>query len=362
MLRFARHHSVVSTFSSIPEKSTIFSLIQPTGRIHLGNYLGAIRSWEQLSNTAPEDSRLVFGVADLHAITIPYDAKELYNFRYDAIASLLACGVNPEKCILYHQSAVREHMELSWYLTCVTSMGGLHRMTQWKLKSQQHGNSESNIEKFFENTKAGLLYYPVLQAADILLYKSTHVPVGDDQAQHLELCRGIASSFNHVHKTKFFPQPKTLLTASKKVNSLRNPTKKMSKSDPDQSSCIYITDTPEAIRKKIRKLVTDSEQGPLTFDPENRPGIANLISIVAGLTDQTPEAAFDNVKHLPDHKLLKDYVTDVVVETLAEKRENYERLVADQEYLHQICQRGNDRAREIAVKNIREVRTIMGLN
>lgn len=375
-LRFAGK-SVQSTTkyaTSIPTGSTVFSLIQPTGRIHLGNYLGAINSWKHLSLLESEGTKFIFGTADLHAVTIPFDAKKLKQYRFEAIVSLLASGLDPKKCIIYHQSLVPEHTELNWYLTCVTPMGALHRMTQWKLKLAQalksgvkpgqDVNSElsSSLELFFENTKAGLLSYPILQASDVLLYHSTHVPVGDDQSQHLELCRDIASSFNHTHGVQLFPKPNTLLTPTNKVLSLRNPLKKMSKSDLDQNSCIYINDTPDAIRSKVRKSVTDSIQGPITYDPVNRPGVSNMVNVLAGLNNQTVEETMVSIEHINDHKLLKDYFASSLIELLEGKRKMYERLMGEAAYVDEICKDGTQRAREIASVNIKKVREVMGLD
>ena len=328
----------------------------------MGNYLGAIRNWREICHTESPSSKYIFGIADLHAITVPQNPQTLKQGRYDIIASIIAAGVDPEKCILYHQSSVAEHTELAWILTCMTGMGYLNRMTQWKLKSQVGESGSIFDEDVLSKTKAGLFCYPVLQAADILLYKSTHVPVGDDQAQHLELTRHIASTFNSQTKTKFFPVPKTLLTPTKKINSLRNPTKKMSKSDPDQNACIYINELAEVTRKKLRKAVTDSIQGPVTYDPENRPGVSNLVSIVSGLQGILIENAIEVLSGVETHKQLKDYVADLIEEEFKDTRKLYDELMADQGYLEEICNRGRDQAKEIACENLKQVKKIMGLD
>ncbi|KAK6201298.1 mitochondrial tryptophanyl-tRNA synthetase [Scheffersomyces amazonensis] len=352
----------IQGIEKFPTNSTIFSLIQPTGKIHLGNYLGAIRSWKDLSEIESEGTRYLFGTADLHAITVPKQAQQLKQYRVEAIASLIASGLDVTKCTLFHQSSVPEHTELNWYLTTITSMGMLNRMTQWKSKANQEESSSIFEEKVLEKTKAGLLCYPVLQAADILIYRSTHVPVGDDQSQHLELTRNIASSFNHVFGKDYFPIPKTLLTPAKKILSLRNPSKKMSKSDPDQNSCVYVTESPDEIAKKIRKATTDSIQGKLYYDPEQRPGVSNLINIISGLTRKSIDDTVTDLQWVKDHKQLKDQVTELLVEEFNPKRHLYEQLLNDKPYLDKICREGTDKAREIASVNIGQIRALIGLD
>lgn len=347
----------------IPSNSTVFSMIQPTGRIHLGNYLGAVKSWRTLSesNTDPSN-RFIYGIADLHAITIPKDPIEFKEYRYAAIASLIASGLDTSKCILFFQSSVPEHSELNWYLTCMTSMGALNRMTQWKLKAQQLDNSSILEDNVLEKTKAGLFCYPALQAADILLYKSTHVPVGDDQSQHLELCRSIAKTFNSTYKTNVFPLPKTLLTPAKKILSLKNPQKKMSKSDSVATSCVYVTDSPEDIQFKIRKATTDSIQGSIYYDPIERPGVSNLINIVSGISNKPVDEVVKDMSSFVNHKQLKDYVTEVIISEFDDKRQLYEELMKDKVYLDSICSQGRDKARELALVNLHQVKSIIGMD
>lgn len=354
--------NVMETIPTFPENSTIFSLIQPTGKIHLGNYLGAIRNWKDLSESQSPGSRYIFGIADLHAITIPQEPTRLREHRHEAIASLVSAGIDPEKCILYHQSSVPEHTELNWILTCITSLGSLNRMTQWKLKSLQGDSSSIFDEEVLGKTKAGLLCYPVLQAADILIFKSTYVPVGDDQSQHLELCRNIAATFNHTYKCNYFPLPRTLLTPAKKILSLRNPVKKMSKSDADQNSCIYVTESPDTIAKKIRKATTDSIQGKVYYDPENRPGVSNLINIISGLSRKSIPETVDGLLWINNHKQLKDHATELIVEEFKEKRCLFNNLMEDRAYLDQICKAGTTKAREITLVNIRDIKKIVGLD
>lgn len=361
--RFIRASSTVATVETIPDfpaGARIFSLIQPTGKIHVGNYLGAVRNWKQIIDKSPKGVDCVFGTADLHSLTQIPTAHDLHENRYGAMASLISSGIDPEKCILFHQSSVPEHSELYWILTCITSMGALNRMTQWKLKAAIDETLTIYSELVMGRTKAGILLYPVLQAADILLYNSTHVPVGDDQSQHLELCRGIASSFNHTYG-EFFTMPTTILTPTKKILSLRNPEKKMSKSDKDQSSSVYMTDDADTIAKKFRKAVTDSVQGQVTFDPENRPGVSNLINIIAGVQNKTIDETVKGLSWISNHKQLKDYVTELVVEEFRDKKKMYDELMEDKANLDAISTRGTERAREIATHNLEQIKKRVGL-
>lgn len=343
----------------IPANSRIFSLIQPTGKIHLGNYLGAISNWKDISETPSDGSQFIYGIADLHSITLPYDPRQLKVLRYEAIASLIASGLDPQRCIIFHQSAVPEHSELMWILTCLTSMGALNRMTQWKLKAKLE-NGMIN-EQTFGQTKAGLLNYPILQAADILIYRSTHVPVGEDQSQHLELCRDIAQIFNTTYNTDFFPLPKTLLTPTKKILSLRNPAKKMSKSDKDQSSSVYVTEDEDSISKKIRKATTDSIQ-EIYYDPETRPGVSNLINIISGLTRKPIDETVKEIDWIKNHKQLKDHVTALIIDEFKQKRHLYDELMKDVGYLDQVCNHGREKASAIARDNIKQIKAITGLD
>lgn len=355
-----RFHSTVRSIDfdakslNVKPNTTVFSLIQPTGRFHLGNYLGAVKTWKDITSAAPLDSsiNLIFGVADLHAITIPkHTAMEMKELRYEAIASILSTGIDSSKAIVYHQSAVKEHAELNWILSCIASMGYLNRMTQWKSKGEQIGSSAS----------LGLYAYPVLQAADILLYKSNLVPVGDDQGQHLELCRSIAESFNYKFG-ETFPLPNTIFAPTKKILNLKNPAKKMSKSDPDKLSCLYITDEPEVIRKKIRKAVTDSIMDEFKYDPVNRPGVSNLISIISGLQMKSVSEVETDLIGLNNHKEFKDYVTELIISEFNEPRLKFNELMKNREYLEKIVEDGNERARAIAVNTIKEVKEKVGLD
>lgn len=335
---------------AISDHSTIFSLIQPTGKFHLGNYLGAIRVWNDLCENVSDSSRVIFGVADLHAMTIPKSAKELRNYRYEAIASILSSGIDSEKAIIYHQSAVAEHSELYWILSCLSGTGYLNRMTQWKSKSEG-----------LDSASLGLFAYPVLQAADILLYKSTHVPVGDDQSQHLELTRHVATQFNKHYK-KTFPLPTTILAPTKKILSLKDPSKKMSKSDPDQNGTLYVNDSPDVLGKKIKRAVTDSISTHFNFDPENRPGVSNMINTISGIQRKSIGEVEKDLAHIKDHKAFKDYVTEVIVEEFEKPRKLFDELMQDPGYLKSIVDKGNDKAREIASKTLKEVKKNSGLD
>lgn len=354
--RQIRYTSTVKTTSfdpknlSIPERSTIFSLIQPTGMFHLGNYLGAVRIWNDLLENSPESARCIYGVADLHAMTIPKSATELRKYRYEAIASILSSGIDHDKAIIYHQSAISEHSELYWILSCQAGNGYLNRMTQWKSKSEG-----------LESASLGLFAYPVLQAADILLYKSTHVPVGDDQSQHLELCRHIATQFNKHYK-KTFPLPTTILAPTKKILSLKNPAKKMSKSDPDQNGTIYVNDSPELIQKKIKKAVTDSISTHFNYDPENRPGVSNMINTISGIQRKSIEEVEKDISHIHDHKTFKDYVADVIITEFETPRKLFDELMKDPAYLKDVVEKGNSKAREIAKETLKEVKKNSGLD
>ncbi|CCC69522.1 hypothetical protein NCAS_0C05320 [Naumovozyma castellii] len=337
---------------TLPSDATIFSLIQPTGKFHLGNYLGATRIWKQISQSKQPTQTAIFGVADLHAITVPKpDPMEFLQCRREALASILSLGIDPQNAIMMYQSEVPQHTQLHWVLSTFTSMGVLNRMTQWKAKAKSNHMS----------VKLGLFSYPVLQAADILLYKATHVPVGDDQCQPLELCRSIAQQFNQFYGDEnFFPIPRTILAPTKKILSLGDPLKKMSKSDPNKDSNIYVNDAADVIVKKIRKAVTDSVTGPITFDPVNRPGVSNLLNMVSGITQREMSAVEQEVSHLSHLGEFKNYVAEIVVEELRGPRERYEQLMNEPEYLKQVGDQGAERARAIAEVNMRQVYRMMG--
>ena len=342
----------------IADDAVIFSMIQPTGIIHLGNYLGAINTWKHLNDKKRAGQKIIYGIADLHALTIPKKdhVAELKQNRIDAIAALLSCGIDPEISTINFQSMVGGyHTELYWYLSCLAPMGYLNRMTQWKDKKSGDQSKE----------RLGLFAYPVLQAADIMIYKGTHVPVGDDQSQHLELTRYLSERFNAFYDTTYFPSAKTLYggaTGSKKISSLSNPLKKMSKSSEDKSSLIYVTDTPEMIRSKIKKAKTDSISDRFYYDLTERPGVSNLLDIVSGLQKKSISEVERDVSQFHDYRSFKDYVSDVIIDALNPIRERYVRYTNDKKYLESVIERGYQSSREIAHQNLTEIKKIIGLS
>lgn len=327
------------------QKSRVFSGIQPTGNIHLGNYLGAVKNWVENQ----EKYENLFCVVNSHAITIPQEPNVLRQKTYDLCAMLLACGINPSQSILFIQSQIQEHTSLAWLLTCITSMGDLSRMTQFKDKSQKNP----------KNIFAGLFNYPNLMSADILLYKSNFVPVGEDQKQHIELARDTAIRFNRDFGETFVVPEPLILKSGARIMGLDDPTKKMSKSSGDKPNhLIALIDTPEAIVKKFKKATTDSE-GIIAFD-KNRAGVYNLLTIYQCFTKQTQEkieAEFAG----QGYGKLKTRVAEVVVESLRPIRESYEKLINEKDYLHSVLQEGESRARKIATATYKEAKEKMGL-
>ncbi|AHY75246.1 ADI_G0012240.mRNA.1.CDS.1 [Saccharomyces cerevisiae] len=349
---------------ALHSNATVFSMIQPTGCFHLGNYLGATRVWTDLCELKQPGQELIFGVADLHAITVPKPDGEMFRkFRHEAVASILAVGVDPEKASVIYQSAIPQHSELHWLLSTLASMGLLNRMTQWKSKSniKQSTNGDYLVnDSDVGKVRLGLFSYPVLQAADILLYKSTHVPVGDDQSQHLELTRHLAEKFNKMYKKNFFPKPVTMLAQTKKVLSLSTPEKKMSKSDPNHDSVIFLNDEPKAIQKKIRKALTDSISDRFYYDPVERPGVSNLINIVSGIQRKSIEDVVEDVSRFNNYRDFKDYVSEVIIEELKGPRTEFEKYINEPTYLHSVVESGMRKAREKAAKNLADIHKIMG--
>ena len=327
----------------------IFSGVQPTGNLHLGNYLGAIRNWVSLQ----KDFECIYCVVDLHAITVWQDPAELVKSIREVTASLLACGVDPKEHILFNQSQNPSHAELAWVFNCVARMGWLNRMTQFKEKAGKNR----------ENASTGLFTYPNLMAADILAYKATHVPVGEDQKQHLELCRDIAAKFNNDWNVPdFFPITEPLILGSAtRVMSLRDGTKKMSKSDPSDYSRINLTDGPDDIAKKLRKAKTDPEALPTEKQGfEGRPEAENLMGIYAALRDIDLETALKEV----GGKQFKDFkqdLTDVAVSVLGPIGEEMQRLVADQSYIDDVLRDGASRARAMTAPIMKDVFNTVGL-
>jgi len=326
----------------------IFSGIQPTGNLHLGNYLGAIRNWVALQ----KDYDCIFCIVDMHALTLPQDPNELRGQTREVTAAYIAAGIDPENCIIFNQSTIAAHAELAWLLGCMTPLGWLNRMTQFKEKAGKQR----------ENAGLGLYAYPVLMAADILLYKATHVPVGEDQKQHLELARDIAGAFNRRYEVEFFPLPEPqIFGAATRVMSLRDGSKKMSKSDTSDYSRITMTDGADLIRQKIRKAKTDPMPMPATAaEAETRPEAANLLGIYAALADKSLDATVAEFAGAPFSRF-KETLSDLAVSVLGRIGDEMRRLLADPQYIDQILRRGTERAHAIAAPNLREVFDITGL-
>ncbi|KAL1302582.1 hypothetical protein AAFC00_002960 [Neodothiora populina] len=306
----------------------IFSGIQPTGVPHLGNYLGALQQWVKLQKEADRDTQLLYSIVDLHAITVPQDRAYLRQCKREMLATLLAIGLDPDRSTIFYQSSVPAHSELMWILSCGASMGYLSRMTQWKSKLDLADNANPLDQSSKSKLKLGLFSYPVLQAADILVHRSTHVPVGHDQSQHLEFARECANGFNHVHG-KVLSAPETLLSPGKRVMSLDRPQYKMSKSHPNPKSRILLTDSREEIRKKLRVAVTDSIEGA-SYDPVQRPGVSNLIEIAFNLQNQSEASSpEDYARDLEgvSLKALKDHVTEAVDQHIGPIRERFESII-----------------------------------
>ena len=335
----------------------ILSGIQPTGIPHLGNYLGTLSSWVNLQNTHD----CLFSIADLHSLTIPQDAKKLKSNQIKLAASLIAIGLDSKKCILFRQSQVSQHTELAWILFCFTPFGWLRNMHQWKTKVSLLHNPSDDLLENNESLNIGLLSYPVLQTADILLYKATHVPVGEDQVQHLHLASMIAKKFNFHTNSSIFPLPKKMIASdsAKRIMSLKDPTQKMSKSDPSVGSRISLTDTPDEIRSKIRKATSDSILG-ITYEPENRPGTANLIDIMATVTGMEPLSLAHECHHM-SNKQFKDKVAESLISVIDPIRLKIEELEKEQDYLLQILSNGEEKARALAEKTMLQVREAVGI-
>lgn len=385
-------------------KPRVLSGVQPTGNLHLGNYLGAIRNWVGLQ----ESHECLFMLADLHAITVPQNPADLTRNTRETAAAYIACGIDPKKSAIFPQSAVTMHSELAWILNCHTPLGWLNRMTQFKDKSGLTSNdlfkdmvklfhdndtllaemidihdedtfrvskSEANERKHsalkkrfdelmdqhqsYKNAKLGLYAYPVLMAADILGYHATHVPVGADQKQHLELARDIAGAFNRAYGEEFFPLPQPLIMGTAtRIMSLADGTKKMSKSDPSDYSRITLTDDADAIANKIKKAQTDSEAS-LTYAPENRPSVANLLTIYAALSDSTPEKVAEEFSTLKTGQF-KGKLAELAVEKLSPITAIMRELMNDHSTLDTILKTGAERARAIATPIFEQTKQLVG--
>ncbi|KAK7049240.1 Tryptophan--tRNA ligase, mitochondrial [Paramarasmius palmivorus] len=328
----------------------------------LGNYLGALSNWVTLQEESDPGDELLFTIVGWHALTLPQNPKQLKESRMDMLAVLLAIGIDPNRSIVFHQDHNPAHTELAWILNCITPMGKLRRMTTWKSRLAASQSMHDNYEVDETSLNAGLFTYPVLQAADILVYRATHVPVGEDQTQHLELCRDLADQFNRTFKVEgqgpLFPLPVQLSTPSKRILSLRDPTSKMSKSHPDVSSRILLTDTDAEIASKIRSAVTDSISG-ITYDPENRPGTSNLLTILAACRKQSVDITARDYE-ASNHGALKRDVTEAVQEMLKGPREEFRRLRQDEDHLDSVARTGALRAHNLTTETMRRVRERIG--
>jgi len=321
------------------EKKRILSGIQPSGRLHLGNYLGPLRHWPEMI----EEFDCYFFLADLHTITVRQNPAELRQQTLALLAQYIACGLDPEKCVLFIQSHVPAHSQLAWVLNCYAMFGELSRMTQFKDKSAKNA----------DNINAGLFTYPVLMAADILLYQADLVPVGEDQRQHVEICRDIAGRFNGVYGDVFkVPEP-YIAKVGARIKSLSAPASKMSKSQPD--GCVFLLEKPEDIMRKFKRAVTDSDtERCVRFAPDEKPGVSNLIQIYAAATGRSfeeIEAEFDG----RGYGAFKPAVGEAVVEALRPIREESERLLADKAYLESVYRAGAERASRIAGRTLAKV-------
>ncbi|MDP4527887.1 tryptophan--tRNA ligase [Alkalimonas delamerensis] len=327
-------------------KPIVLSGAQPSGQLTIGNYLGALRQWDQMQ----DDYNCLYCIVDLHAITVRQDPEALRNASLDSLALYLACGIDPKRSSIFMQSHVAEHSQLAWVLNCYTQFGELGRMTQFKDKSERHNN----------NINAGLFTYPVLMAADILLYQANQIPVGQDQKQHLELARDVAMRFNALHGDVFTVPEPFIPKVAARVMSLQDPTKKMSKSDDNPQNFIGLLEDPKVIAKKIKRAVTDSDDPPrVTFDLEAKPGVANLLSILSGVTGKTVaelEAEYEGKMY--GH--LKTDVADAVVALLEPLQQRFKEIRADQNLMHQVLHQGAEQARHRAAQTLRNVYDAVG--
>ena len=326
----------------------VFSGIQPTGNLHLGNYLGAIRNWVRMQ----DEAECIFSVVDLHAITAAQDPANLRRGIREMVAALIAAGVDPDRCILFPQSRVRVHAELAWVLMCTARMGWLGRMTQFKEKSG----------KDREGASVGLYTYPVLQAADILAYKATHVPVGEDQKQHLELARDIAIKFNTDFGINLFPPPEPVIEGpATRVMSLRDGSAKMSKSDPSDQSRINLTDDADTIASKIKRAKTDPQDLPSeAAGLAGRPEAANLVNLMAALSDRSVDAVLAEYGG-KGFGAFKPALAELMVAQIAPITARFNALKDDDTAIEAICARGAARARAIAEPVLAEVHRAVGL-
>lgn len=358
-VNIALQQKCASSTATTARPKVIFSGIQPTGVPHLGNYLGALRQWARLQDEAADDTTLIYSLVDLHAITIRQDPKQLRQWKKESLAMLLAIGLDPKRSTIFHQSDVPAHAELMWILSCQASTGYLGRMTQWKDKT-------SNEKDGSEKLKLGLFSYPVLQAADILVHKTTHVPVGHDQAQHLEFAREVANGFNHVfgQGKEVLVAPETLISPARRVMSLTDPTAKMSKSHPNPKSRILLTDSEDIIKSKLKGAVTDSLDG-ISYDPENRPGVSNLIDL---LYHSSAEDGYESQEALAKDlegvslRALKEKTAEAVDMQVRPIRERYSEIVENRAIMEAAAAEGAEKATKSAAATLKKVKRAVGLS
>ena len=331
------------------KKKLVFSGVQPTGNLHLGNYLGALKNFVSLQ----KEMECIYCVVDLHAITVFQNPKELKNNVLETVASFLATGLNPEKSVIFNQSSVSGHAELAWIFNCVSRVGWLNRMTQFKDKA---GSDK-------EKASVGLYIYPNLMASDILLYKATHVPVGADQKQHLELSRDIAQKFNNDFDCKdFFPLPEPLIPKNvSRIMSLRDGTKKMSKSEESDYSRINLKDNADDISKKIKKAKSDSEQIPDNLKLlENKPEALNLINIYSEISKTSLDKVLNEMSG-KEYSFLKTKLAELLINEITSVGKEIKKLLNDKPYLKQVLKKGQEKASIIAEENLKNIREKVGL-
>ncbi|KAI1729184.1 tRNA synthetases class I (W and y) domain-containing protein [Ditylenchus destructor] len=325
--------------------------IQPTGIPHIGNYLGFIQKWVQ-SQQDDTSSKMLLSIADLHSITVGFPPPEQLRLNIiEMLAALLASGVDPEKTIIFQQSQVPEHTELAWILSGLQTIPALQRITQYKDKSSNYSDGAVPV---------GLLCYPLLQAADVLLYKATHVLVGEDQTQHMTILKNVAEKFNVHFKGEYFPVPKMVSSAHARVRSLQDPHKKMSKSDPNQTATIFISDSADVIRRKCQRAISDSER-MMYYDPDNRPAVSNLITLHSYFSGVEIQTMNERCKEM-DTLQLKRSLADAIEAEIGPIRDKYKKLIEDKKQLRTLLKRGSQQAKEIAAKNLEQIKTVVGFN
>jgi len=332
----------------INHPKTIYSGIQPTGQLHLGNYLGAVRHWIDLQNKQAAE-QIIFCIVDLHAITVPQNPTRLWSNVRTLTAELIGCGIDPKRCLLYCQSSVPEHAELCWILSTLITYNRLRHQPQFKDKVEDG-----------DTAYLGLLTYPVLQSADILLFHGTHVPVGSDQIAHLQITNNLSDAFNESFKPGFFPKVQPLIGDFPKVKSLSTPIKKMSKSEINELSRINIADSDDLIASKIKKAVTDSIRAN-SYEPDARPGVANLIDLFAWFSGLSREQALSQCARMDGKGPLKIALTECLIEHIRPLRQRTEHLLQDKDYLDSVLSDGAREARQIARKTMKDVGQLVGL-